>query len=380
MRPLALLVLVGLLTPATTTAQEASAGARMQEYALSGSDGLRVKSMRLVTAPVEVRIPASSVISVTVNAVYADASVALRNGETGSVSGPLDTRLAVNVSRAGLLLTGAAILPTGQVVSSMEEAVVVGLLSADLMPFATTQWGTGGGFSGDVAYGFVRADFAIRLSAGASLRSGSAPLGAVGYTFEPGAEVRGRIGIDAPAGEAGVMSLLFGYQRFTADAYGGHNIFTTGSRLDALVSYAFPLGTTESGLAYAGLHRLGPATSELTPDVLNALGGVVVGTGARAARTMLVGGTELRVKRGGTAYVPRADLRVVRSEDGVGQGWLASLGGRAELDGLVGLLGGQVRVEPSVAVRMGRLVAAQGAGSSILGWELGATLRWKGGR
>ncbi|MEX2048973.1 MAG: hypothetical protein WEB90_05290 [Gemmatimonadota bacterium] len=380
MRAPALLTLIGALSAIGASAQDATVGARIEAYALSESEGLLLKSMHLVTTPVEVRVPVSSSIALAVSAAYADARATLRNGETSRVSGPVDTRVSVAVSRAGFLLRGVAVLPTGEVVSSLEEAVVVGVMSADLMPFALTQWGTGGGFSGDVAYGFVGADLAIRLSAGASLRAGSRPLGSVGYTFEPGREIRGRIGIDAPAGEASLVSLLFGYQRFAADAYGGRNVFTTGSRMDALVSYSFPLGAAEGGLAYAGVYRLGPASSELTADVLNALGAVVVGTGARAPRTVLVGGTELRVRRGSVAYVPRADVRLVRSQDGVGQGWLASLGGRAELGSLAGLLGGRVHVEPALALRVGRLVAVEGAGSSILGWEAGATLRWEGGR
>lgn len=379
MRAVALLLWVAL-GAAGAAGQEVASGARVQAYALGEGEGFLVRSLTLVTLPVHARVPLGSSLALSVNGGFASARASLRNGESTRMSGPVDTRVAMELSRGAWVVTGVAALPTGSVVSSLDEAALVGLMSTDVLPFAVTQWGAGGGFAADVGYGFQSADLSFRLSAGGSLTTGSTLLGAGGSTLDPGRQVRARLGIDAPTGEAGIASILVGFQRFTADAYQGQSIFTAGSRWEVVGTYAFPMGVSEGGLVYGGVYHLGRAASDLGANTLAALGNAVVGVGGRAPRTTFLGGTELRVRRGAVLYAPRADLRFVRSQDGVGQGWLGSVGGRMEWDRLARVLGGQVRLEPTLMLRLGGLVGAMGERTRVVGWEAGATLRWEGGR
>jgi len=104
------------------------------------------------------------------------------------------------------------------------------------------------------------------------------------------------------------------------------------------------------------------------------------GVAESGARTLFVLGSEMHLSRDRYDLAPRGELRVLRNATGSGQGWLASVGGHAGIAGLAGLLGGRFALEPSASVSMGKLVAADGLDSSILGFEAGLALLWGAAR
>jgi hypothetical protein len=215
---------------------------------------------------------------------------------------------------------------------------------------------------------------AVRLDLGASLQRASTPLGSGPMSYQPGRQLRARGAIDAPVGVAGVLSILVGYQHFAFDAFGGETFYKPGARIEGVASYSFPLGARESAVFYAGAYRLDVGVPD--PALAGDVGVVFPGANESAARTLFTAGTEMRLGRGRLVIIPRGDVRVLRSAEAVGQGWLASVGGRGEIGGFGRYLGGDVVVEPTLALRMGRLVAAQGVESPILGGEFGLTVRW----
>lgn len=375
-RRLALLVLAATLPAGDTQAQQVDAGARVEAYGMTQSNDLRLRSIRLVTLPFGARVPLGSTAEFMVQGAYADARASLANGDDALVHGVIDTRVALEARAGGAVLRASALLPTGNVVSTATEAAVVGLLSTELLPFAISQWGTGGGVAGDLGYGGRVGETVLQLSTGATLLRESTPL-TPRVAYAPGVQLRVRAIMESAIGTAGALSVLLGYQHFLVDEYGGRNIFQAGPRLEGAVSYAFPLGPRKSVLAYGGIYRLQGGVSQIVELDVGDLGAVLPGLGDRPPRTLFAGGGELRLARGRYVVAPRADVRVLRRADGIGQGWLASLGGRTEVR-WGAPLGREWVIEPSLAARLGRLVAAGDVRSGILGGELAVAVRWGG--
>lgn len=366
-----LVLMLGVLpaAPSDGHAQVVTAGARFEAYTLSRSQEVRLHSVRLLSLPFAAQVAIGPTLTVAVSGAYADATASLHDAGSVSVRGPVDTRVTARLRRDGVSLSAGAILPTGDVVRTASDATVAGALSTDLMPFSVHQWGSGGGFTGDVGYTIVTGRVALGIQAGGSFLSESSLLSVGPASYQPGRELRGRWTLDASIGDAGVLSVLAGYQRFDDDTYGDNGVYRPGSRIEALASYAFPLGTRESVGLFAGTYRL-------AAGVPQGPAGPFPGLVETGARTLFVMGSEMRLTRGSYDLAPRGELRVLRNATGLGQGWLASIGGHAAIAGLAGLLGGRVALEPSASAKIGMLTAARGLDSPILGFDVGLSVRW----
>jgi hypothetical protein len=165
---------------------------------------------------------------------------------------------------------------------------------------------------------------------------------------------------------------MVGVQRFTSDSYGGEDVYQAGIRLEGGVSLAFPLGPRESGLVYGGIYAAGAGTARREMQFL--------GTLDNPARSVSNAGLELSVQRGRVEVLPAAEVRLIRSEDGLGQGWSGSLGARARYRVFGLAWGAKTLIEPAISFSMGRLVPSEGAASGVTGLSAGLTLRWEGGR
>jgi hypothetical protein len=84
----------------------------------------------------------------------------------------------------------------------------------------------------------------------------------------------------------------------------------------------------------------------------------------------------MRLIRGRVAFVPRADVRALRREDGLAQGWIGSLGGAAEIALAHSGYRRALVAQPIINVRLGTLTATDAVESSVFGWEAGLLLRW----
>ena len=376
----AALVICCAVQPPIASAQVVSADVQVESYSLGSSEDLSLSSVRLMTLQFGAQARIAPGLALAVLGGYADAEAGLGNGAKTALNGPVDTRVSVEVRGNGLHLTASALLPTGDVAKTTTDATVVGLLSTDLLPFTVSHWGRGGGFAGDVGYRLRPGSIALELSVGGSYLGESTVQVAGPLTYRPGREFRARGSIEAGVGSGGVLSVLFGYQNFGSDIYGEVDVFRPASRIEGVASLAFPLGARESTLTYAGLYRL--ASADLPPGmgVDPALPPSIAGVGGRASRMLFLAGTEMRFGRGAYSLVPRGDLRVLRNEEGVGQGWVASLGGRVEFEEIATLLGQRVLFAPRAQIHVGRLVASQGVRSSVLGLDVGVVTYWGGGR
>jgi hypothetical protein len=370
----ALLPVIVVIASATNgAAQTTSAGVLVQTYSFAESEELRLQSLRLLTVPFAGRVSLDDV-GFTVSGAYADASMTIATGERSTIGGLTDTRVSADLSVGSLLLSASALVGTGDVVATEQEAVLVGLLSTDLFPFAVNQWGTGGGFAGDVSYTARLGEATVSAGVGAAITAETKPLSPI-FVYQPGREIRGRVTLETPVGAAGVASLALGAQQFAADTYDGRNLYRPGARWEAAASYAFPVGPRESALVFGAMSRIDGGVAEVATYHLD-YRGFSQAVDDRPGRTTFRMGAEMRLTRGRVAFVPRADVRALRREDGLAQGWIGSLGGAAEIALAHSGYRRALVAQPIVNVRVGTLTATDAIESSVVGWEVGLLLRW----
>jgi hypothetical protein len=239
----------------------------------------------------------------------------------------------------------------------VEEADVAGLIAADVLPFRITNWGTGGGFGASTSFAGGFGAFAAGLSIGYVVAREFEPLSGDDFTYRPGNQLHVRAAIDRTFGSAGKAALVLTMQRFTDDELDGGNLFRTGDRYQAVGSYAFAAGARGNGIVYAGYLHRGEGEFEDETDVL-------------AAQGLAYGGFGLELPAGRALLQPSLDLRLLRQDDGIGQGYTAGIGGSAEVPA------GTLTFIPTVRGRFGNVTLRDEAESGFTGVELGLALRF----
>lgn len=359
-------LLLGLAAPrharAQVQAHGVGAAAGLEHYSFSDDAAAGIRSLSLFTAPFAARA-AFAPVTLEVAGAFARGTLTRPDGSDATISGLTDTslRLSVPVARDRLTLSGALVLPTGRTRQTLEEAEVAGAIAADLLPFRVSNWGTGGGVDVSAALALPVSGFGVGLRLGYALAREFEPLEDRDFTYQPGDQLYARLALDRTIGYAGKASVHFTYQRFQDDALGGRNLFRAGDRVQLMGSYAFAVGGGSSGVAYAG--------------VMHRSRGTYLGSTAEApAQDLILAGGGIRIPTMHALLLPGADLRVFRSADGVGQGYVIGIGGSAEVPlGTGGLL-----LVPTVRGRFGNLLVREGSESGFTGIEIGAGLRWGG--
>jgi hypothetical protein len=344
-----------------------AAGFITESYTFDDRDAVGIDAVSLWTVPLGARIGLGSRARIDVTTAWARGELTASDGTEFELSGLTDTQasLTVAVVPGTFTLTGVVLAPTGSSTQTETEAVVAGVVSADLLPFAVSNWGTGGGF-GVQATGTRRfGGFGAGLSVGWTQAGEFEPLDGETSTYRPGNELRVRLALDTEVGPAGKASLVVGFQRYSEDEFQGTNLFQSGNRLEALATYAAPVGLRTVLAAYGGLlHREnGQYLLRLPANVVNPY------PDGTPSQDLLVGGLLVRQALGGGWLTPRADIRAFRSEDGVGQGWVGSVGLAYEIRS------GSLRLTPSVKGRLGNIEVAEGQSSGMTGVEAGLTVR-----
>jgi hypothetical protein len=174
--------------------------------------------------------------------------------------------------------------------------------------------------------------------------------------YEPGGEVRVRVGADRIVGQSRV-SLGFTYSSFADDEFGGSRILAPGNRYISQVSWAFPLGNVGVSTYLWDLFRAAgrvPLTNDVTEKQnIVALGAVA---SVRFGRYQLRPQIEYRKQIAGVSLLEHA-------------GRLLSLGARVTVP-----VGEHFDLVPSVRFERGN-VASAGRLVVFTGWNAGVSLR-----
>ncbi len=363
--PVAGLLLVLLPLPALTQAPgpspfEARVGAVFQTYQFAEEEAVGLRSLSLFSTPVAGAFPIGGAATVEVRSAFARGSLETARGETVDVSGLTDTEVRVGFRIPGTFtvqLQAIGVIPTGNASHTEEEAVLAGAVASDLLPFRISNWGAGGGGGGLVAVSRGFGATAVGMSASYLAGRAFEPLSGESFAYRPGDHVRVRGALDHDVDGGGRFTVSLTLDRFSEDLLDDANLYRAGNRVQTVASYSFRQGRTGSGIVYGGVfHRSqGTALLEPAPSV--------------PSQQLLLAGAGLRRPTGGVTLVPTFDVRVHRTEDGVGQGWLPGAGLGVEIPA-----GGWV-VVPTARARYGRILIREGSESAITGLELSLTTR-----
>ena len=370
------LVITVLMAPGGAQAQAAAGGGSFQYYSFRDAEAAGLESFALVTAPFAVGIPVAGLFSIDVSGAYAQGIATGPDGAEARMSGLTDTQLGFSILLGDdrVVLSSSLTLPTGKKTLTLEEAAVAAVVAAELLPFPIATWGTGGGAGGDLALAFQADDWGIGIAGGYWAAREFEPVPGETFAYRPGDQIQARIALDRDVGASGTFSVLLGIQRFGEDELEGTNLFQSGNRLEGLVSYAFALGLRGSALLYGGVYHRERGALLLEASQLD-------GATDSPSQQLFLGGANLLIPAGRRVTVlPDVSVRVFRSGDGVGQGWLATAGSALDIRVSGRSFGRNVVFSPSAKLRLGRVIVREDTESDIIGWEASVTLRVGAGR
>jgi hypothetical protein len=281
-----LLVAIGL-APSVVAAQYATTLVRTGVYfeSYSFGQGLAFNRVTEFTVPVAVTQRVGPRLTFDLASAYVNATTDQPGGTRIEHSGFVDTdlRATVGVVPGRLLLNFVATIPTGVETVSDTTIPLFGATATDLLAFTTPSFGAGGAFStGFVAAFRTGTDWAIGV--GGSYRRGASYVPVRGgNTLQPGGEVRARVGIEGPFGDAKYFRGALIYTTTADNDIGGGQWSTIGDRVLAYASLSLPSGSSHLSVYGWDMLRLRSRNYDAPGRVVVPRGNVFV-LGARLDR------------------------------------------------------------------------------------------------
>lgn len=312
------------------------------------------KQISQFAMPFAVGFPFGSRVTVDIASAYAASQVKV-GGKTSEITGLTDTQIRGNLTLGSdnVVITAGLNLPTGNsTVNFATEFEAATQIGNDFLAFPVSNMGTGLGGTGGVA--LARNLGLWNVGGGVAFRySGEYDAFEVENQttqFQPGNEIRVRVGADRSVGGGRVL-LGLTYSAFGADA-ADTTTYSTGDRLIAQAGWTAPIGGATLALSAWDLYRMegeivgGTAPSENIANVALALG----------------------FATGGLTIEPNLEARMASSADDTRKGTLAQLGLR--LRGTMGRL----EISPSAAYSMGS-VGGNASKADISGYRAILSIR-----
>jgi hypothetical protein len=333
-----------------------SAGVTWQRFQFSSPAAVDIDALSLLTVPLAGEVSLGRVL-LRVTGAWAGASLTRADGSESTVSGLTDTEISANVEIVPGTMTLAAIaaLPTGVRTLTFDEMFVAGAIAADLLPFAITNWGSGGGAGAALSITRPLGSYAAGVQAGWTVARSYTPLTDDAFEYRPGNQFHVRAALDRVIGRSAKVAVQAGWQHFGADRGDDRNLFQAGDRFQLVGTLNFALRSA-SALVYAGWLDRGEGEFAEPIELL-------------PAQQLVYGGAALRLLAGRIAILPAVDMRLLDSEGTDRTGWVLGAGSSLELTGLAAAW------TPSVRARIGNIEARSGATSRFAGIELGLTAR-----
>lgn len=371
-------LLGAVLVPGTVNAQVGQhvfgTGAQFQSYSFAEALGAEVANLTLI--PVAYTFPLGDKFALDMYSAYAHGAVE-KGGFTYTLQGPVDTRIrAVYQVTPWAVFTALVNIPTGNSAHNAEEAVVASVLSTDILGFQEASWGTGGAVTTGFASAYDAGDWGIGIGGSYRLSNGFEPTEGEALTYQPGNEIRIRLGIDRNVGESGKLTVGFTFQNFSEDQFERstgdmQNLFQAGNRMRGDLSYAFRTGRSTWALYAVNVWR---ESGDAFLDMVDAQD-IIVGdtTVAVGSQNLLIVGINGSTPVGSTFRIrPALDFRYQTREEGNGEGWIVGAGMDIPLR-----LFGAYDIFPRGKFSWGALKAVTGETETLWGMELGFTLRWR---
>lgn len=356
---------LALSLPAGAQTAQAGAGVLFQRYTFDDVTAASVESVSLTAFPFSGVVRFNPQFSLSVSGTYAEGRLEDPQRGEFTISGPTDTQLMLSMAGRGGATSVSAIvlLPTGLETQTLNESRVAGAVASELLPFAISNWGTGGGGGVSVSTAHALGGLGVGLSASYLVRREFTPLDdpqEETFAYRPGNALRLAVAVDGTLGGSTKGALRLTVHRHEDDVANDANLFRAGNRVEVLGSLGFPVGARSTGLVYGILHKRERGTF-LSSD------------GSLASQDLILAGGGLRSRVGSWVVQPRIETRLFRREDGVEQGYDVGAGIDAEIP-----VGGTLWV-PSVRAHFGNLEVREGVETGFSGLEFGLAMRFGGG-
>ena len=349
--------------PVAAQSSQVGAGVLFQRYSFDDPTAASVETITLTAIPFMGTAWLGDRVSLAVAGTYADGRLDDPDRGELSIQGLTDTQVSLTVSgRSGATSVSAvALLPTGVETQTLAESRVAGAVASELLPFAISNWGTGGGLGISASTAHVVGPLGVGLSASYLVRREYTPLDAEQFAYRPGNVLRLVAAVDGTLAPGTKGTLRFSLFRHEDDLADDSNLFRAGDRFEVLGSVGFPVGARSTGLVYGIFHSRDRGTYLSTDGTL-------------ASQDLVLAGGGIRSRVGNAIVQPRLEARLFRRDDGVEQGYDLGIGLDVEVP-----VGAAVMV-PSLRVHTGNLEVRESIETAFTGLEFGLALRFGGGR
>jgi hypothetical protein len=342
-----------------------NAGITYETYSFGDGEAIGIESVTLMTVPFGAGVRFGDAFGLSVRGAWASGSLSLASGDESSIDGLTDTELRASYTtgRDLVTFTAIALLPTGRDLLTADEVEVAGVVAADVLPFRISNWGTGGGFGGSVAFAVPMGAFGTGVSVGyVTTRDWEPVETSPSYVYRPGNQLHVTAAIDRSVGPTGKLGLRASLLTYDADRVDDVNLYSAGNRIEATASYAFAAGPRSSAIVWGGLHHR--AAGSLEDPSAN--------TPVSPASDILFAGALFRMPLARGVLQPGLDIRAVSGSDEAGTGYTLTAGVSAEMPA------GSVTLAPSVRARFGSIEPGDGSSSGVTGIDLGMVVRFGG--
>lgn len=228
--------------------------------------GTGEKTVTQLSVPLAIVLPFGERFTIDVSTAWADSRVSANGVVSSKINGLTDTQVRANLSLFDntAVFTLGVNVPTGmyKVPDAQQEAA--GQIGSAFLLYPVSSMGSGGAATGGVAIARTLGEW--NLGIGGSFRY-STPFDAFQVQdavlrFEPGSEVRGRIGLDRAIGD-GRVSLAGTYSTFTDDCARSSVVnsctdsttFATGARTLGQATIYYPMGGGDWTVGVWNLYR-----------------------------------------------------------------------------------------------------------------------------
>lgn len=220
--------------------------------------GAGAKTVTELGVPFAVILPFGNKFAMDFSSSYANVQVKTEGSTaTSSINGLTDTQVRGNLTlgdNVGVLTIGVN-LPTGQYTVPGPQQDAAGQIGNDFLVYPVSSMGNGLSTTGGL--GFAWAVGSWNLGVGGSFRHSSAfdayQVASTVLRFQPGDEVRLRVGLDRPVGD-GRISIGVTYSKFGNDA-ANDTTFGTGDRALGQASLYLPTGSGDFQISAWNLYR-----------------------------------------------------------------------------------------------------------------------------
>ncbi|HEX7939375.1 MAG TPA: hypothetical protein VF483_10315 [Gemmatimonadaceae bacterium] len=247
--------------------RESSVRIAPQSYSFSIKTPINEKVSE-TAIPLYVTVPVMPSLRIDIGTAFATANFSRQvpdstggtfSTTTSKLSGLTDTQIRVNYSLGEdlVVFTAGLNLPTGSATVRPDELDAATRIGSDFLSFPISGFGSGMGMTGGVAVSKPAGDWNLGFAASMRYASQYEPFkdaAGVATKFQPGAEIRTRVGLDHPLGD-GRISFGLTYSKF-GDDKANSATFNTGDRFigQVVVNNAFQNGVDYT-VAFWNLYR-----------------------------------------------------------------------------------------------------------------------------